>query len=99
MQIAASGSTRVCPAQLTAQGISKPTDSKDPEFLYLYGRALMLTGNQRDAMQAFEHALQNIRSDSKASLPLDAEIKLSRAAAALKVNKELPTTQLQRVDG
>lgn len=84
------------PGQLTAQGISKPLDSKDPEFLYLYGRALMLTGKHTEAMDAFEHAVQNIRSDSKASLPLDAEIKLSRAAAALKANKELPTTQLQR---
>lgn len=84
------------PAQLTAQGISKPLDSKDAEFLYLYGRALMLTGKHSEAMQAFELAVQNIRSESKASLPLDAEIKLSRAAAALKSNKELPTTQAQR---
>jgi hypothetical protein len=86
----------ILPAQLTAQGISKPLDSKDPEFLYLYGRALMLTGKHSDAMQAFELAVQNIRSESKASLPLDTEIKLSRAAAALKMNKEMPTTQLQR---
>jgi hypothetical protein len=28
---------------------SKPLDSKDPEFLYLYGRALMRTGNYKDA--------------------------------------------------
>lgn len=87
------------PGQLTAQGISKPLDSKDPEFLYLYGRALMLTGKHGEAMDAFEHAVQNIRSDSKATLPLDAEIKLSRAAAALKSNKELPTTQAQRAAG
>ncbi|HKQ39401.1 MAG TPA: PP2C family serine/threonine-protein phosphatase, partial [Verrucomicrobiae bacterium] len=33
---------------------SKLTDSKDPEFLYLYGRALMLTGAHRDAVQAFD---------------------------------------------
>ncbi|HEX6190199.1 MAG TPA: PP2C family serine/threonine-protein phosphatase, partial [Pyrinomonadaceae bacterium] len=30
---------------------SKPFESKDPEFLYLYGRAQMLAGNHRDAGQ------------------------------------------------
>ena len=31
------------------EGVAKLTDSTNPEFLYLYGRALMLTGNQKDA--------------------------------------------------
>lgn len=84
------------PAQMTAQSISKPTDSKDAEFLYLYGRALMLTGKHSDAMAAFELAIQNVRSGSKASLPLDAEIKLSQAAAGLKMKKEPTTTLSQR---
>ncbi len=84
------------PGQLTAQGISKPLDSKDSEFLYLYGRALMLTGKHSDAMQAFELAIQNVRSESKASLPLETQIRLSQAAAALKLNKESATTQSQR---
>ena len=46
------------PANST-QGVARPIDSKDPEFLYLYGRALMLTGNHKDAIQAFELALAN----------------------------------------
>ena len=50
-------------------GVSKPTDSKDPEFLYLYGRALMLTGNHREAMQAFELALNNLRTEPKPRCP------------------------------
>jgi serine/threonine protein phosphatase PrpC/cytochrome c-type biogenesis protein CcmH/NrfG len=67
---------------------AKPMDSKDPEFLYLYGRALMLTGKHREAMQAFELALNYVRTENKANLPLDAEVKLADAAAALKMNQQ-----------
>lgn len=67
---------------------TKPTDSKDPEFLYFYGRALMLSNNHREAMQAFELALNNLRAEPKASLPLGAELKLAEAAAALKLRNQ-----------
>ena len=63
---------------------SKPFESKDPEFLYLYGRAHMLTGNQRDAGQAFDLAIANYQTAAAAPLPLNAEVKLAQAAAALK---------------
>ncbi len=62
----------------------KPFEQKDAEFLYLYGRAQMLTGNRRDASQAFDLAIANYQSTSATRLPLDAEVKLARAAAALK---------------
>lgn len=65
---------------------SKPTDSKDPEFLYLYGRALMLTGNHRDALPAYDMAIANLRAEPKTNLPLGAEIKLAQAASALKLS-------------
>ena len=71
------------------------TGSKDPEFLYLYGRAAMLVGNHRDAMQAFELALNNTRSNSNGDLPLETEVKLANAAAALKLNKESATPRSQ----
>jgi hypothetical protein len=70
-------------------------DSKDPEFLYLYGRALMLTGNQRDAIPAFERALNNLRAEPKDSLPLGAEVKLAEAAAALKLKNQPPAGKSQ----
>jgi hypothetical protein len=69
---------------------SKPFESKDAEFLYLYGRALMLTGNQRDAGQAFDLAIANLQAPSASPLPLSAEVKLAQAAAALK--QTAPTT-------
>ena len=67
---------------------TKPAESRDSEFLYLYGRALMLSGNHREAMQAFELALNNLRTESKARLSLDAELKLAEAAAALKFKNQ-----------
>ncbi|HEX7723088.1 MAG TPA: PP2C family serine/threonine-protein phosphatase [Pyrinomonadaceae bacterium] len=84
------------PAQLTKESIPKPTDSKDPEFLYLYGRALMLTGDHRGASDAFELAVNNFRSDSKNTLSLDAETKLANAAATLKLNKASANSQSQQ---
>ncbi|HYV23684.1 MAG TPA: hypothetical protein VE969_00500, partial [Pyrinomonadaceae bacterium] len=66
---------------------SMPEDSKDPEFLYLYGRARMLLGDSRGASEAFERALANIRSDSRSELPLETEVQLANAAAALKQSK------------
>ena len=69
---------------------SKPFDSKDPEFLYLYGRAQMLTGNQRDASQAFDLAIANYQTGSASTLPLGAELKLAQAAAALRQSSSTP---------
>lgn len=76
---------------------TKPTDSKDPEFLYLYGRSLMLTGNHRDAMQAFELALNNLRTEPRANLSLGAEVRLAEAAAALKLKNQSPAGTSQEV--
>ncbi|HVS82809.1 MAG TPA: PP2C family serine/threonine-protein phosphatase [Pyrinomonadaceae bacterium] len=81
------------PIQLAKEGIAKAADSKDPEFLYLYGRALMLAGNHREAMQAFDLALTNLRTESKTKLPLDAELKLAAAAAALKAKPKAPSQE------
>jgi serine/threonine protein phosphatase PrpC len=81
------------PIQLSKEGISKATESKDPEFLYLYGRALMLAGNHRDAVRAFELALTNLRTEAKTKLPLNAELKLAAAAAALKSKPKAPSQE------
>ncbi|HEY6045727.1 MAG TPA: PP2C family serine/threonine-protein phosphatase [Pyrinomonadaceae bacterium] len=70
-------------------------DSKDPEFLYLYGRALMLTGNNREAVPAFERALNNLQAEPKDNLPLGAEVKLAEAAAALKLKNQSPAGKSQ----
>jgi len=79
------------PAQLAKESIPKPADSKDAEFLYLYGRALTQTGDQRGATEAFQAAINNLRSENKASLSLDSEIRLADAAATLKLDKASAT--------
>ena len=43
--------------ELVASGVQKPLDSPNPEFLYLYGRANLLTGNPDEAWSAFEAAV------------------------------------------
>jgi protein phosphatase len=75
--------------ELATQGIQNPLDSSDPEFLYLYGRASLLTGNADEATHAF------LASIGKADLnptPPNATIKreatLGLAAASLKSDKE-----------
>jgi serine/threonine protein phosphatase PrpC len=72
---------------------TKPLESKDPEFLYLYGRALMHAGNDREAIQAFDLALANLRTESQTKLPLDAELKLAAAAAALRSKPKVPSQE------
>ncbi|HEX4899410.1 MAG TPA: PP2C family serine/threonine-protein phosphatase [Pyrinomonadaceae bacterium] len=71
--------------ELAAQNILNPLDSVDPGFLYLYGRASMLSGNSADAAKAFEQAI--IRSAAAPS-PTNATVKkdatLALAALALK---------------
>lgn len=77
--------------QLAAQNILNPLDSADPGFLYLYGRACMLSGNTVDAAKAFEQAI--IRSAASPSL-LNATVKkdatLALAAVALKSEPDKP---------
>jgi hypothetical protein len=84
-------------SQLTKESITTPTDSKDPEFLYLYGRALTQTGDHRSASEAFQAAINNLRSDSRPSLSLDSEVKLADAAATLKLDKASPSQSQQTV--
>jgi protein phosphatase len=72
-------------SELTRQGIQNPLDSTDGYFLYLYGRASLLTGNSAEAARAFEAA---ITKTNLASAPENETIKkeatLGLAAAALK---------------
>jgi protein phosphatase len=82
--------------ELTTESITNPIDSKDTEFLYLYGRALMLNGNQRGANEAFESCISKLQADSSAPLSLQQETKLANAAATLKLNKASGTSRSQQ---
>jgi protein phosphatase len=58
--------------ELVAAGVQGPLDSPNAEFLYLYGRANLLTGNTDEAAKAFDAAVS--KSDLNPS-PANATIK------------------------
>ena len=78
-------------AELTRQGVASPLESSDPEFLYLYGRASLLTGNSEEAARALEQAI--VKSDinpSPRNSTIRKEATLALAALAIKLAKEKP---------
>jgi serine/threonine protein phosphatase PrpC len=58
--------------ELVASGVQNPLDSPNAEFLYLYGRANLLTGNTDEASKGFDAAI--VKADSNPS-PTNATIK------------------------
>ena len=58
--------------ELVRASVQSPLDSPDPEFLYLYGRANLLSGNTEQASKAFDAAIA--KSDANAT-PANATIK------------------------
>lgn len=73
-----------------AKGLKNPLDSTDPEFLYLYGRGLMLMGDNINAIDAFERANANLKDNST---PLFDKLKVEARLAAVAVAYRLRTTQ------
>lgn len=73
----------------TAKGLKSPIDSTDPEFLYLYGRALMLMGDNINAIDAFERANANLKENTS---PLYDKLKIDSRIAALAVAYRLRNT-------
>lgn len=75
--------------QMNAQTNNQPLNSDDPEFLYFYGRALLLTDRQQDAAAAFDRAIQKVNENMT---PRNGEIKidarLAKIAAHLRAGDE-----------
>jgi protein phosphatase len=77
--------------ELSRQGIQNPLDSTDAEFLYLYGRASLLAGNNEEAARAFEAAIARANLVSpQQNATIKKEATLGLAAVALKSEKERP---------
>lgn len=80
--------------ELSRQGIQQPIDSTDAEFLYLYGRASLLVGNNEDALRAFDAAIAKANLASpQANATLKKEATMGLAAVALKSDKDRPAAQ------
>lgn len=77
--------------EAATKGTQNPLDSTDPEFLYLYGRALMLMGDNMGAMPAFERAIANARADtSPLNDRLRVDARLAMMAVALRLRRLQP---------
>jgi protein phosphatase len=80
--------------ELSRQSIQNPLDSTDAEFLYLYGRASLLVGNNEEAARAFEAAISRANLVSpQQNATIKKEATLGLAAIALKSDKEKPAAQ------
>src|SRR5919202_114528 len=76
-------------ARMAAEASGQPLNSDDPEFLCLYGRALLLTDRQQDAAAAFDRAIQKINENMtprNGELKIDA--RLAKIAAHLRAGDE-----------
>jgi protein phosphatase len=76
-------------SEMSAQGIQNPLDSADPRFIYLFGRASLLVGNNEDAARAFEVILTRTAGTiNPEDLTLRKEATLGLAAISLRADKE-----------
>jgi protein phosphatase len=81
-------------SEQTRQSIQNPLDSNEGEFLYLYGRASLLTGNSDEAARAFEKVIASTNLVSpQADATLKKEATLGLAAVALKSDNHKPAAQ------
>lgn len=70
-------------ARFATEKNGKPLDSTDPEFVYLYGRALLLSGKYPEAGAAFKRVSELLKN-APARDELNINAKLGAAVVALK---------------
>ncbi|HEY0171398.1 MAG TPA: PP2C family serine/threonine-protein phosphatase [Pyrinomonadaceae bacterium] len=76
-------------ARMASDAQGRPLESTDPEFLYLYGRALLLTDRQPEAAAAFERAIQRAgENTTPANGELKIDARLAEVAAHLRARNE-----------
>lgn len=70
-------------ARMSRDQGGSPLASNDPQFLYLYGRAMLLSGKYIDANAAFTRAAEILKPGAPRD-PLYIELRMAAAVAALK---------------
>ena len=83
--------------RMSAQTGGQPLASEDPEFLYLYGRALLLTDRQQAAVQAFDLAIKKADANTTSrngELKIDAL--LAKVAAQVRGGDSAAATEAAR---
>lgn len=72
-------------ARMSAEMKGQPLSSSDPEFLYLYGRALLLSGRYISALDAFDQASKITPKESSSAYDLlKADLLNTKVATALR---------------
>ena len=75
--------------ELLASSVQNPLDSPNAEFLYLYGRANLLTGNTDEASKAFDAAIaKSDQNPSAANATVKKEAILGLAAISVKTQRD-----------
>jgi hypothetical protein len=81
-------------ARMSAEAGGQPLESSDPEFLYLYGRALLLTDRQPEAAAAFDRVIQRVNENmTSANGELKIDARLAKIAAHLRARDEAAARQ------
>jgi hypothetical protein len=76
-------------ARMASEAGGAPLDSRDPEFLYLYGRALLLSDRQAEAADAFDRAILRINENmTPANGELKIDARIAKVAAHLRARDE-----------
>lgn len=85
--------------EAAAKGVANPLDSTDPEFLYLYGRALMLMGDNQTAMPVFERAIALLNENTSSPLheKLRVESRVAVQAVALRLRRLQPDAEQRAI--
>jgi hypothetical protein len=79
---------------MSAEANGQPLDSNDPEFLYLYGRALLLSDRQPEAAAAFDRTIQRINENmTPANGELKIDARLAKVAAHLRAREDAAARQ------
>lgn len=72
-------------SRMAAEAGGQPLNSADPEFLYLYGRAMLLSDRQEEAVAAFNRAVERINENmTPANGQLKIDARLATIAAHLR---------------
>ena len=75
--------------ELLASGVKSPLDSPNAEFLYLYGRANLLTGNTDEASKAFDAAISKADANpSPSNSTIKKEAVLGLAAVSVRTQRD-----------
>lgn len=80
--------------EMRAQTNGQPWSSTDPEYLYLYGRAALLSGDAAEAAHAFNRANEMLQTTGRD--PLRVETRLTALAAAARAGDRAATDKALR---